>query len=198
MTSILDPKEVNRARVGPSGQKDPRSREYAIQTLYSLKRHAESLRYDQNLIEEELKRIEEYQHWKVLGYPSMPAMLAAELNETGLENVTRTQQVMAEAGTLAKQEIGAGKPGPGRGKKTGDNITRLRGDSVSYLASRLKRDHPEIAARVERGEFRSMRAAAIEAGIVKPRISVELSVRGMIKACRKLTAAEREQVKSAI
>jgi hypothetical protein len=36
------------------------------------------------------------------------------------------------------------------------------------LAGRIARDHPEILARMKTGEFRSVRAAALEAGIVKP------------------------------
>ncbi len=46
---------------------------------------------------------------------------------------------------LAPQEIGAGKAGPGRGHKTGDNGTRFpRGtNSAAYLIARLKRDAPE-------------------------------------------------------
>lgn len=36
------------------------------------------------------------------------------------------------------------------------------------LSAAIKRDHPEIAAAVERGEYPSMRQAAIAAGIVKP------------------------------
>ena len=52
---------------------------------------------------------------------------------------------------------------PGRGKKTGSDRTRFkRGENQDYLAGRLKRDHSEIAARVEAGEFRSVRAAARE------------------------------------
>ena len=39
---------------------------------------------------------------------------------------------------------------------------------LAKLAARLKRDHPEIAAAVARGEYRSMRQAALAAGIVKP------------------------------
>lgn len=46
--------------------------------------------------------------------------------------------------------------------------TLKRGSTNStYLTARLKRDAPEIADRLERGEFKSVRAAAIEAGIVK-------------------------------
>jgi hypothetical protein len=75
---------------------------------------------------------------------------------------------------LPEQKIGKGKPGPGRGKKTGDDITRLsdRGTSPSYLARRLIRDHPKIFERLEAGEFRSIHQAALEAGIVRPTVSV--------------------------
>jgi hypothetical protein len=62
---------------------------------------------------------------------------------------------------------------PGQGARTDleprDNVTKLkRGNEASYLAARLKRDFPDIAAAVERGEYPSMRKAALAAGIVKP------------------------------
>lgn len=38
-----------------------------------------------------------------------------------------------------------------------------RGNNANYLAARIKRDAPEIAERMKRGEFKSVRAAAIEA-----------------------------------
>ena len=43
------------------------------------------------------------------------------------------------------------------------------GDSPEYLAARIARDHPDIQARIGQGEFKSVRAAAVAAGIVKPR-----------------------------
>lgn len=56
-----------------------------------------------------------------------------------------------KAHPLAKQEIGLanGKPGPGRGQKTGANSTRLPHGSTqaSYLARKLHRDHPDVFAR---------------------------------------------------
>jgi len=39
---------------------------------------------------------------------------------------------------------------------------------ADYIAARIKRDHPDVAARVEAGEFKSMRAAGIAAWVVKP------------------------------
>ncbi len=48
--------------------------------------------------------------------------------------------------------------------------TPSRGDSSKYLAARLARDYPEVVEQVKAGEFPSMRAAAVAAGIVKPRL----------------------------
>jgi len=42
-----------------------------------------------------------------------------------------------------------------------------QGNSAAYLTARIKRDHPEILKRMIAGEFKSVRQAAIEAGIVK-------------------------------
>lgn len=49
--------------------------------------------------------------------------------------------------------------------------TKLKHGSTqsAYLLRRLARDHSIILERYERGEFKSVRAAAIAAGIVKPK-----------------------------
>ena len=65
----------------------------------------------------------------------------------------------------------AGKKG-GRGKRGKESIPLSKGPTKDRLAARLKRDHPDIAARVANGEFKSIRAAALEAGIVKPMRSI--------------------------
>jgi hypothetical protein len=44
----------------------------------------------------------------------------------------------------------------------GSNRTSKRGENAEYLTARLKRDAPDIAAQLERGEFKSVRQAAIE------------------------------------
>jgi hypothetical protein len=51
-----------------------------------------------------------------------------------------------------------------------NNRVVSRGDSSEYLAARLARDYPEVVEQVKAGEFPSMRAAAVAAGIVKPRL----------------------------
>jgi hypothetical protein len=49
-----------------------------------------------------------------------------------------------------------------------DDNTLPRGTSEEYVVRRLKRDAPELAAALARGEFPSARAAGIAAGFVKP------------------------------
>ncbi len=51
--------------------------------------------------------------------------------------------------------------------KQGDNVTLDRGNNSDYLVRRLKRDGPEVAQALARGEYPSARAAGRAAGIVK-------------------------------
>jgi len=50
-----------------------------------------------------------------------------------------------------------------------EDRTIKRGDNRAYQLARLGRDYPDILARYERGEFKSVRAAAKAAGILKER-----------------------------
>jgi hypothetical protein len=86
---------------------------------------------------------------------------------------------MAETEALTKH----GEVGNGRSRVDDVNSTSdsKGGNSADYLAARIKRDRPDIAARVEAGEFRSMRAAALEAGIIKPPCPVKVAKRAVEK-----------------
>jgi len=179
MPSKLDKKEVGRAQVGPRELKDPRSKEYAIQTLYALKRYAESKEIDVRRIEEELSEIERYQHWKILGYASKQEMLEAEgLSEKLADIAERTVATMKEAQPVARN----GEKGKGRSNSFDNVKANKGGNSAEYLAGLLKRDHPDIAAAVERGEYRSIRAAAIAAGIVKLKTPLDILRQAWAKA----------------
>src|SRR5262245_35370539 len=59
-----------------------------------------------------------------------------------------------------------GEIGGGHGRGVNHTSVQRGSGNRDYLVARLKRDHPDIARRYEAGEFRSARAAAIEAGIV--------------------------------
>ena len=174
-TSILDAKEINLARVGPRELKDPRSRAYAIQTLYALKRYAESLRCDEARVAKELAEIERYRHWEVLGYASKEAMLDAELSDLGRANTEKAQQAAEQA---IKDD--GDRPLPRRGEvgRGRDRSYNVRpnpnfGNAKSYLARRLKRDHPDIFEQLKAGAYRSVRAAAKDAGLVREKTALE-------------------------
>jgi hypothetical protein len=99
-------------------------------------------------------------------------------------------QAMRVAGVLAK---------PGGERKKGEQVgdaksVSANGTTVGYLASRLKRDHPDIAARVEAGEFRSMRAAGVEAGIIKVKPPLEIA----LAAYNKLSESDKESFRKSI
>lgn len=80
--------------------------------------------------------------------------------------------------------------GPGRGRKTGSNTTRFSGKrDAEYLTARIKRDRPDILEKMKAGKYKSVRAAAKDAGIVKELSALEK----MQRLWRKLGADEQEQ-----
>jgi hypothetical protein len=84
----------------------------------------------------------------------------------------------------AKTHQEAGAKG-GRGKKATDNNKSFNGDSQQYLIARLKRDNPQLAESVIRGEL-TAHAAALAAGFRKPTKSIpvdspESAVRALLR-----------------
>ena len=147
---------------GPRDQKDPTSREYAIQTVRALKQYLEASDIDEGRVREELSRIDRYKHWKVLGHKSKAEMLEAEGLAERLRKIRRRVKQL-EGKTINAADNHNPKP-------TGDIITSNetgKGTSAAYLTARLKRDHDAIFQRLAAGEFTSVRQAAIAAGIVK-------------------------------
>lgn len=66
------------------------------------------------------------------------------------------------------------------------------GTNAAYLSARLRRDHREIAERLSAGEFRSVRAAAIEAGIITPTPPLAI----VRRAWKRATPDEREAIRA--
>ncbi len=82
--------------------------------------------------------------------------------------------------------------GNGRAKEDqGDMITLKRGTTgAAYLQARLRRDAPELSDALNRGEIKSVRAAAIEAGIIIPFPSLQL--KDPTPTAKKLLTKERQ------
>ena len=111
--------------------------------------------------------------------------------------------------------------GPGRGhkvKRADDSkpvlsVGKRGGNARDYLAARIARDAPEVAEKMKRGEYPSVRAAARAAGLVKDPDPVKVATRALKKvpaermgevlssdvkgvqmAIRRLTREEQSQV----
>jgi len=119
--------------------------------------------------------------------------LIKDFGDTGKLKV---EKVRAE---LARDQVQWRKQGMNRNR---DNITVLRGENDNkgggtaseYLLRRLAREHPNILGAYERGEFKSVRQAAIAAGIVK----VPTPLEQLRKDWKKASPEERQTFLSEI
>lgn len=103
--------------------------------------------------------------------PDWVRMAAAVLEATG-ENLSKAEVDHA----IELKKHGGDRRSEAAQQDQGVNHTLERGTgNASYIKARLRRDHPEIAEALERGEFRSARAAAIKAGIIKPVPTIRLT-----------------------
>jgi hypothetical protein len=139
----------------------PWAKAIILQTRLSV----EDVNRDISLLQGLINSIEKYSAWKLLGYPSLDLLL---VKETKIDPDAIAAVRAARKGTT----IGAvlGKQGrPRKGEEKGSERTLIvRGETSTYLTARLARDHPAISRKLEAGGYPSVRAAAIEAGIVKP------------------------------
>ena len=77
-----------------------------------------------------------------------------------------------------------------RGQGQSSERTLRRGETTEYLTARLARDRPDLLERLKAGEFTSVRQAAVEAGIVRPKTRAD-----QIRALwRQLSASERRRL----
>lgn len=141
-----------------------------------------NLERDAGFFSRMVEGVREYDAWKVIGFASFEDFCKAELGKTlcEVEQIVSGVRVLQATGrtapiTPAEAIAAAPKLQPtGRPKKGSQRPPLQKGsNSKVRLAARINRDHPEIAERVKAGEFKSIRAAAIVAGIVKVKTPLE-------------------------
>lgn len=71
-------------------------------------------------------------------------------------------------------------------------VLPVGGNRADYLTKRIARDRPDILQKMKDGEFKSVRAAAKAAGIIKEKTALST----VIAAWKKLNDTERHQFKS--
>jgi hypothetical protein len=147
--------ELTDTLAGPRQLKEPGSPAWCLQTVLYLKDHVRHVDEQWRQAEQILDELRKFKAWRVIPpgcpYGTLNKMLEAEIGLDGRAIKT----------AIRKAELAAhGRP------KKGDNVTFLsgdRGNSETYTVRRLRRDHPDLADRVEQGAL-SANAAAIEAG----------------------------------
>lgn len=86
------------------------------------------------------------------------------------DKVTKADELVAAA---LKTHGGDRRSEQARQDQDSDHYLEI-GRGSAYIRARLQRDHPELAEALDRGEIKSARAAAIEAGIIKDIPSIQL------------------------
>lgn len=116
-----------------------------------------------------------------LGYD--PAMLTRIINER-----LTAQQRAEQPATL----FDAHRPTNEERRNKGSVTTLVNDDrGAEYLTARIARDRPDILEKMRAGQYQSVRTAALDAGIVKARMSIPTDVDGAARAlARKFTPEE--------
>ena len=129
-----------------------------------------------------LGEVQEHRLWETIPptnpYGDIDALLKAEI---GLDLKSALDAAVARTKATARRSTPLAKHGGARNGKQGYN-GKLAGNSNQYLTARIARDRPDILERMKHGQFRSVRAAAIEAGIIKPKATGPKSARPTLPA----------------
>lgn len=153
-----------------------------LATILRLKypRACSNLELDAGYFARMVQDVQKYQAWRVIGFRSFEDFCEAKLGKTinevtqivsgvrALQSQGREGLISEVEATQAALEFAPPLQPTGRPKKGSQRPPLQKGsNSRDRLAARLKRDHPDIVKRIQAGEFKSIRAAAIAAGIVK-------------------------------
>jgi hypothetical protein len=95
----------------------------------------------------------------------------------------RDEALKARVQRLLDADVPAARPVGRPDSASNDGATNIKANSAEYVVARLKRDRPDLAARVVAGEI-TANAAAKQAGIRKPRV-VLTSPESIARALRK-------------
>lgn len=142
-----------------------------------------------------LLEVEKVGGWQHLGLHSFEEFCADRSKGLGVP-LPQLRSQLADAKRLAGDTGVAplaqhGGPRTVARKEQGNNVTLpVRGNTAAYRVAKLKRDRPDIAARLAAGEFGSVRAAERAAGVVPSKI--EQAFATAKSAYRQLDAEHRK------
>lgn len=187
--------ERESALLGPRDMKPRGSREWCLQTIYQLKRRWERLEYTEAEWKQTVKELKDVRAWEVLGYPDEDAMFQSEIGRTRKQADEDIKKLRTKREAL-KNNQNSRKSKNGNSDTTSE-LTFSKRDT-EYLTARIARDRPDILEDMKSGKYKSVRAAALDAGIVRPRFTVPSDdVRAIARALvRHLTVDQIEELTS--
>jgi hypothetical protein len=205
--------QIAQAQSAPKNTRVPGSPEHCWQTAMLLQTVWQSHELDLERWRKTLEDLKQYRAWEIIPidspYGSLDAMLHDLIGVTLHEAETRVEKAVRlakEAEPLAGN--GGARPGAGRPAES-DDVRDIQSDNVKlntdvpktpsekggnaaeYWAARLRRDAPHIADKLAAGEFKSVRAAARAAGIVKPESPEARVARSMNKSADMAILADK-------
>lgn len=115
----------------------------------------------------------EYAGWQELGCLTWEDFCAKRLQTEAEKIETEVMRRAKEAGSIGAN---GGDRRSEQFQSNNYNTEKLedRGTSLDYLTARIARDRPDILEDMKEGKYRSVRQAAIEAGIVNARVRYSL------------------------
>ena len=181
------------------GSKDdpPDSLYYAKATICLLEMSYESLDRHHERALKQLEDARKHKIWMALGFPDLPALLESK----GLPSEEKirakcgvARKIEAARGVLEAETAKPGRPNNGEENPSIGKVLSGGGNAKSYLLRRLARldakNGTDFVGGYEREEHRSVRAAAISAGIVKVPTPLEV----VKKAIAKFGPEDREEL----
>lgn len=128
--------------------------------------------YDRTQLGARLKNLvesfTEHQGWQELGFLTWEQFCTTKLQVAAEKLEAEARNRVAEIAENVKPLAEHGINQHNNSGRYDYNVLSSRGESADYLTARIARDHPEILEDMKQGKYRSVRAAAIDAGIVDP------------------------------
>jgi hypothetical protein len=206
-TNLLPLKPIDGDPNTPRALLPKGSPEWCHRTLSRLKWAFEEKKITEGEFNKVLNELDEYRAWEVIPedhpYGSKEAMLQAEIGLAEQEAriyvawlAENAQPLNGHGGDRKSEQVVVlaeqAEPLDQHGRADqGSNPTLIGNRDAQYLADRIARDYPAILERMKAGEFRSVRAAALEAGIVKPRLQPPDDPAGLARYLRRKWTPER-------
>jgi hypothetical protein len=143
------------------------SRAWCVYFAFQVKQSRQQIESEAKDLVRMVGYLEEHKAWTVLGYASESLMLDREC-DLSMDELDRLRQAGPGATVGAVLGTHGGDRRSEAAKADQGRPSTLIGRGAAYWQALLDRDFPRIAERLRAGEFRSVKAAAREAGIVRP------------------------------